>query len=293
MVVAAMGWGTAGVATRIALDNGVTPYRLAAYRASLAVALVAIYLLVRRRRLPRGEATWKVGIVMGTSNLAAPFIFISLALQYVGAGFLGLMTALIPLMTAAAAHFTPLDERLSVPKVVGLLIGFGGVVVLFLSGDSGLAEGGDPLLGGLLGLCSVLSISIGSLYAKYRAGEYNSLDVAGLQHGLGAVIIIVVMLLVEGGPRTETAAAWGALGYMAAFSSLTPMLLYYWLLTKVSATYASLAGYIIPPIAVTAGVVVLGERLQPGIVLGGALILAGVLLSDRAERSPRLIRANP
>lgn len=43
----------------------------------------------------------------------------------------------------------------------------------------------------------------------------------------------------------------------------------------------------------TAGVVVLGERLQPGIVLGGALILAGVLLSDRAERSPRLIRANP
>lgn len=62
---------------------------------------------------------------------------------------------------------------------------------------------------------------------------------AGLQHGLGAVIIIVVMLLVEGGPRTETAAAWGALGYMAAFSSLTPMLLYYWLLTKVSATYAS------------------------------------------------------
>lgn len=291
--MAAMGWGTAGVATRIALDNGVTPYRLAAYRASLAVLLVVLFLVVRRRRLPRGEATWKVGMVMGTSNLAAPFIFISIALQYVGAGFLGLMTALIPLTTAAVAHFTPLDERLTVPKTVGLLIGFAGVSVLFLSGDSGLAEGGDALLGGLLGLFSVLSISMGSLYAKYRSGDYEALDVAGLQHGIGAVIIIVLMLIVEGGPRTETAVAWGALGYMAAFSSLTPMLLYYWLLTKVSATYASLAGYVIPPIAVTAGILVLDEKLQPGILLGGALILVGVLLSDRAERSPRPIRANP
>lgn len=289
MVVASFGWGTAGVATRIALDNDVTPYRLAGYRATLAVLLVALYLLARRRPLPRGEATWKVGIVMGTSNLAAPFIFTTLALQHAGAGFLGLMTALIPLVTAAVAHFTPLDEQLTLQKAIGLLIGFAGVAVLLLSGDSGLAEGGDPVLAGVFGLCSVLSISIGSLYAKYRSGEYMALDVAGIQHGLGALIIIILMSIVEGGPRTEPVAAWAALGYMAAMSSLAPMLLYYWLLTKVSATYASLAGYVIPPIAITAGVIVLDEQLQTGIVFGGVLILVGVLLADRAERSPRAI----
>jgi drug/metabolite transporter (DMT)-like permease len=293
MIVASLGWGTAGVATRIALDNDVTPYRLAAYRASLAVILIALFLVVRGRGLPRGEATWKVGFVMGTSNLAVPFIFTTVALQHVGAGFIGLMTALIPLITAAVAHFTPLDERLSVAKTAGLLIGFSGVAVLLLSGDSGLADGGDPLLGGLLGIGSVLSISIGSLYAKYRAGEYDSLDVAGLQHGIGAIIIVAIMVFVEGGPRVEDPAAWAALGYMAMFSSLTPMLLYYWLLTRVSATYASLAGYIIPPIAVTAGVVVLGEKLQPGILFGGVLILVGVLLADRAERIPRPLPVNP
>lgn len=293
MVIASLGWGTAGVATRIALDNDVTPYRLAAYRASLAVVLVVLYLLIRGRGFPRGEAAWKVGLVMGTSNLAAPFIFTTLALQHAGAGFLGLMTALIPLVTAAVAHFTPLDERLTVPKVVGLLIGFAGVTVLLLSGDSGLAEGGNPLLAGLFGLGSVLSISIGSLYAKYRAGEYEAFDVVGIQHGIGASIIILFMLVLEGGPRVEPAAAWGALGYMALMSSLIPMLLYYWLFTKVSATYASLAGYIIPPIAITAGVLVLDEQLQVGIVFGGILILVGVLLADRAERAPRPIRVNP
>lgn len=284
MVVASLGWGTAGVATRIALDNDVTPYRLAAYRASLAVILVFVYLVIRGRGFPRSEAAWKVGLVMGTSNLAAPFIFSTLALQYAGAGFLGLMTALIPLVTAAVAHFTPLDEKLTVAKVVGLLIGFSGVTVLMLSGDSGLADGGNPLLAGSFGLGAILSISIGSLYAKYRAGEYEAFDVVGIQHGLGATILIGFMLVFEGGPRTETTAAWGALGYMALASSLIPMLLYYWLFTKVSATYASLAGYIIPPIAITAGVIVLDERLQPGIILGGILILIGVILADRAER---------
>jgi drug/metabolite transporter (DMT)-like permease len=294
MLIASFGWGTAGVATRIALDNDVTPYRLAGYRATLTVVLVVLDLLIRRRGLPRGEASWKVGFVMGTTNLAAPFIFTTLALQHAGAGFLGLMTALIPLMTAAVAHFTPLDERLTVPKTAGLLIGFSGVAVLLLSGDSGLAEGvGDPVLAGLYGLGSVTSISIGSLYAKYRAGEYEPIGVAGIQHALGALIIIGFMLAVEGGPRVEPAAAWGALGYMALMSSLVPMLLYYWLYTKVSATYASLAGYIIPPIAIVAGVLVLDERLEPGILLGGVLIFVGVLLADRAERTPRPIRANP
>ena len=93
-------------------------------------------------------------------------------------------------------------------------------------------------------------------------------------------------------PRAEPAAAWAALGYMALMSALIPMLLYYWLYTQVSATYASLAGYIIPPIAIVAGVVVLDEQLQAGIVLGGLLILVGVLLADRAERTPQPVQAD-
>ncbi len=54
-----------------------------------------------------------------------------------------------------------------------------------------------------------------------------------------------------------------------------------------TATYASLAGYVVPVIAIVAGVVFLGEELQPGIVLGGLLIFIGVLVTDRAERLPR------
>ncbi|MEE9298466.1 MAG: DMT family transporter [Acidimicrobiia bacterium] len=286
MIIASLGWGTAGVATRVALDEGVTPYRLASYRSLLAVVAVLLYLVVARRGLPTGEVVWKVGLAMGLSNLAMPFIFSNLALQRASAGFLGLMTALIPLITAAVAHFALADERLSVVKTLGLLIGFSGVAVLMLSGDSGLAEGGSPLTAGLLGLGAVVSISVGSIYAKHHAGAYEPIDVTGVSFGFGVVIIAVTTLVVEGGPAAETGAAWAVLVYMALASTVLPMLLYYWMLRKISATYASLMGYVIPVIAVTAGIVLLDEQLQPGIVWGGLLILIGVLVTDRAERRP-------
>jgi len=286
LVLASLGWGTAGVASRAALDQGVTPFRLAGYRASLAVVVVLVYFAFTRRPLVRDRIALRVGIAMGTLSLAVPFLATTTALQYAGAGFLGLMTALIPLTIAAVGHFLPLDEQLTGAKSLGLLFGFGGVAVLMISGDSGLVDGGRPMLAASLGLLAVTSISAGSLYAKFHAGEYEPLQVTGVQHAVGAVVIAVVALTFEGGPRVETVQAWSLLGYMAVFSSFLPMMLYYWLLRRVSATYAALAGYVVPVIAVAAGVVLLGEQLQSGIVLGGVLILGGVILTDRAERRP-------
>lgn len=293
MALASLGWGTAGVATRFALEHDVTPYRLASYRATFAVVAVVAMLAVRRRGIPRDPVTWRVGLVMGTTNLAAPIILGTLALQYAGAGFVGLTTALIPLVTAAAAHLAPLDERLTPLKTVGLLLGFAGVAVLVLSGDTGLAEGGRPVAAGVLSLAAVVSISFGGLYAKYHAGRYEPLDVTGLQHGIGAALLVVATLVVEGGPRLESGAAWAALVYLAVMSSFVAMMLYYWMLRTVSATYAALSGYIVPPIAIVAGVLVLGEEVQAGIVAGGLLILAGVILADRAERRPAPATAAP
>jgi len=60
-----------------------------------------------------------------------------------------------------------------------------------------------------------------------------------------------------------------------------PVVLYYWLIRHVTVTYSTIIGYIVPLVAVGVGVVALGEQLQPGIVVGGALILAGVIVTDR------------
>jgi drug/metabolite transporter (DMT)-like permease len=80
--------------------------------------------------------------------------------------------------------------------------------------------------------------------------------------------------------------AWGwvLLFYMAVVGTVVPFVLFYWVLGHASATKASLIGYVIPLIAIVAGIALLDEQLEFGIAVGGALILAGVIIADRADR---------
>ncbi len=290
ILVASLGWGTGGVATRAAYDQGVEPYTLVMWRTLLAAAAVFAYLAIRRRGLSRDRQVWKVGLMMGMFNLAGPFLLFAIAYQHASAGFVGLLAAMIPVATAGLAHYVLPDEPMKAAKLGGLLVALGGVAVLILSGDSGLSEGGRPLLAFGLGVGAVAMIAVAGIYAKRYAGDYEPMDVAGIQFGSGAVIIALATLVVEGVPAGETSAGWGLIVYAAAASTFMPFLIFYWLLRRVSVSYASLVGYIVPLVAVVAGITLLDERLDPGIAIGGGLILLGILLSDRIEQR-RLVRA--
>ena len=282
-LLASVGWGTGTVVSRMALENGAGPYEITLVRGALAAAAVILLLAVRGRLRRPGPVTIKVGAVMAISNMAIPFVLGTVSLQYAGAGFVALPTALIPLTTAAMAHVLLPAERLDLAKVLGLAVALTGVAVLLLSGDSGLADGGRPLIAGIMGLISVVAISAGGIYSKRHAGNYGLLDVSAIQFGLGAAIIAVAAMLIEGRVGVGPVVVWPWLIYLAAASTFIPVLLYYWMIRHVTATYAAAVGYIVPLVAVILGVVALGEELQPGIVLGGGLILAGVILTDRLE----------
>ncbi len=287
VLVASLGWGTSGVATRVALDEAVEPYAIAAIRAGLAAVGVLAF-LAWRRSLTLDGVTTRVGLVMGATNLAIPLITSNVALQYASAGFIGLTAALIPLFTAVTAHVMLPDERMHRVRTLGLIVSLAGVAVLVFSGDSGLVDGGRPVLAAGLSLVGVISIAVGSVYAKRYAGQYAPLSVAGVQFVTGTAVAVVAMLIVEGVPDAPSALGTGSLVYMALATTVMPFLVYYWLIRHVTVTYSSIIGYIVPLVAVIVGVIALDERLQPGILVGGALILAGVVITDRLESHLRV-----
>ena len=288
--LASLGWGIGNPIIRVVLDTGATAFEVSVYRAAIAAIVVLAYLGVRRSLRP-GVIAWKVGIVMAITNLAAPYLLTTVALQYASAGFVGLPAALIPLLTAAMAHVFLPGDRLSLAKVLGLALAMAGVVVLLTSGDSGLSEAGRPLLAGLLGLGSAVSIAVGSIYAKHHAGAYGTLEVIGLQFGMGAVGLAVASVVAEGVPAVPTAAAWAWLVVLGIFTTVVPFAAYYWLIRRVTATFASTIGYLVPLVTIVVGIVALDERLQAGIVLGGLLIIAGVGVTDRLEARVRRLEA--
>lgn len=282
--IASLAWGTTGVATRAALNAGVSEFGLVTVRTLLAAVLVSGYLLLRRGGYGRTAESWRTGFVMGLANLVGPFLLLTYAYNNASAGFVGLLIALVPLATAVMAHFMLPDEKLHLSKVIGLLTALSGVALLLLSGDSGLESGGRPVVAFLLAGGGVVLISYASIYAKRRAATYDPVEFTATQFVVGAAVMIVATLAVEGMPGSYSSWAWVLLVYLTVAGSLVPFLAYFWVLSHVSAVKASLIGYMVPLVAIVAGVLLIDERLQFGIAIGGVLILAGVVLTDRAER---------
>jgi drug/metabolite transporter (DMT)-like permease len=283
-VVAAVGWGTGGVAVRAAFDEGVGPWTTVALRVAIAAILVVAFLASRGLQRP-DRLTLKIGIVLAVTNLLIPYVLFTFAYEEASAGFVGLFAALIPLATAVYAHFMLTNERLNRGKVIGLAIGFAGVAALLISGDSGLGAEGRPLIAAVLALVSVAAIGYSGAYAKRYAGRYDPLEITGLQFSLSAVILIPAMLWFEGLPNSLTAPGWALVLYMAVASTFLPFYLYYRLIESAPVTTVSLVGYLVPLVSLIAGVVFLGERIESGIIVGGALILTGMVITDRAGRT--------
>ncbi len=227
----------------------------------------------------------KIGLVLAVTNLLIPYVLFTFAYEEASAGFVGLFAALIPLATAVYAHFMLTDERLNTGKIIGLAIGFTGVAALLISGDSGLGSEGRPLVAAVLALISVAAIGYAGAYAKRYAGRYDPLEITGLQFSLSAVILIPAMLLFEGMPGSLTAPGWALVLYMAIASTFLPFYLFYRLVESAPITTVSLVGYLVPLVSLVAGVLLLGEQIESGIIIGGALILTGMIITDRSGRT--------
>lgn len=294
LFVAAFGWGVGGVITRAAFDQGVDPVEFSAYRSVTAVITMLAYIFLTRRPLPADRATWRIGLVLGSVNLAAPFLLLTLAVVYASAGFVGLLVANIPIGTALWAHFLG-DERLDGAKAFGLSISFAGVLLLLASGDSGLGEGGNAPLAIGLSLAGLSMASYGILYAKRALTRFDSARLALPQFTVGAALLVVLIPFTDGLPADVTVRGWLLVVAAGLLSTALPFLVFYQAMKHVTATQAALTGYMIPIFAIVLGAVLLDERITTAMLAGGALIITGVVLTDRAAASRRSApaRAHP
>jgi len=283
IVVAALGWGSGGIATRAAFSEGVGPWTLIAMRVLIAFLLVVVVLVGQRSQLPTRQVVM-FGFIQAVFNLTIPYVLFTFAYGEASAGFVGLLVALIPLATSVFANFMLPDEPLTARRLVALFFAFSGVAALLLSGDSGLEEGGEPLLAIGLGLTAVVSVGYSGAFAKKHAGAYDPIMLSGLQFGFSSIWLVAAMIVIEGAPRDVSSTGWWLILVLAVAATFMPFLVFFWLLQHTSATDASLIGYLVPFVALIGGMLLLGEQLQAGIILGGSLVAIGMFLADREGR---------
>ncbi|MFH1086347.1 MAG: EamA family transporter, partial [Chloroflexota bacterium] len=229
-------------------------------------------------RVPREPAVWGRFAVMGAAGILVPFAAIAWGTQFIPSGLSAILNASMPLFTFLIAIAWG-DERASVRRAVGVLVGLAGILVLTWPQLRGGVQA--SLLGELAIILASASYAVAIVYARHALRGQPPLMASLGQVSTGFALLLPVALLERPWQMAPSARALGAVVALGVLGTALAYILYYRLLQQVGATGTSIVTYIVPVFGVFWGWVVLGERLSWHAFAALALILCGMLLINR------------
>lgn len=275
-------WGTNIVASRFGIGE-FDPYLFIALRLSIATAAFALVLFLSGRGFPRGATLWRLAAVSGVLGVSVPMTTFILSLQYQSSGVASIFVTLSPALIVVAAHFVLPDEKMTRNKLIGLLLALGGSLFLALRGESGLADVGraNPL-GFILIMIGLSSETVNAMFVRLRMKELDPIAVTAIRLLTGAVIVtFVALLMADFSLQQITAAGYFSLAYAALIGALAGQFMAFYIMRNFGATAFSLTAYLIPVVATTFGVLLLGEIITWAMGVGVILIGSGIYLINR------------
>lgn len=276
LVALAAIWGASFLFMRLgAAEFG--PIALSMLRVGGA-ALFLLPLLAWQRQAATLRTHWRPLAVVGIVNSVFPFVLFSIAALALNAGLSSIFNATAPLWGAMIGALW-LKDRLTPSRLLGLAIGFAGVLFLawdkasFKPGEHGISAG----LAILACLLATLCYGFGANYTKRKLQGTPPLAVAAGSQ-LAATLALAVPGLWLWPAQMPSATAWGAVGGLAFLATGVAYLLYFRLIAHVGPARAISVTYLIPLFGVLWGALFLGEAVTPAMFVGGAIILAGTAL---------------
>ena len=280
-------WGTTYLGIRISLET-MPPMLMGGLRWTLAGGALTLYMVARGERL-HGRDTLRGAVLLGFLMLVLGNGGVVWAEQHVPSGLAAVVVAASPFWMAGVETFYPDGERLKLTTLIGLILGFAGIVLLVWPELMHGGTGGRNFLLGMLSLqVACFGWSVGSSYSKRHARGDNIFAATAAQMLAGGV-----MMLAIGTARGE----WTALTFSprsaAAFAYLTTIgavggfVAYTYALRHLPVSLVSLYAYINPVIAVALGVAILGEPFTLRMAAAAALVLGGVAVVRRAPQTLR------
>jgi drug/metabolite transporter (DMT)-like permease len=276
-------WGIPYLFIKVAVDDGVSPAFLAFVRVALGAAvLLAIAWRAGTLDALQGRARWLAAYAV--VEISIPFPLIALGERHVASSLAAILIAAVPLIIALLALRFDHAERVTGTRLVGLLIGLGGVVALV-----GLDVAGrkDELLGAGAILLAAVGYAAGPMLFKRHLSDLDPRAAMGASLAIAAGVLAPFAALTPPA-QTPSASAVTALVVLGLFCTAAAFTLFGALIAEVGPGRAAVITYVSPIVAVALGVTVLGERPGAGAVAGLLLILAGSWLSTGGRLPPGL-----
>lgn len=272
-------WGSTWLAIRVAVHD-IPPLEAAAIRFLAAGGLLIIVALLQKRRWPRDRSQWNAILILSLTIMALPYGLLFWAEQHVASSMTAVLFSAMPL---AVSLFTPAMMHRKVPRqaVYAMVIGFGGLLSLFYTGD--LNTSGRSLLSGVAVLASMALSAWSVVYAKLRLREVDSVVATGLQLLFGSVVLLWGTWALEAHRHAEwTRPALLAMAFLTLFGSAAAFVIYYWLLKRFQPYQLSTISLIVPLIALFEGWLA-GEAIHLMMVVAVIVVLGSVRSVLHAE----------
>lgn len=274
-------WGSSFFWIKIGLQE-VGPFTVVFFRVFFALTGLTIFFLLNRRK-PLFKA-WRLYLFLGVINVALPFVLVSWSEKHITSGMASILNSMQPLTTSLIAAIFIKEEKLTLQRIAGLVLGFGGVLVLMSNKLSG--EAINETFGILAMVIAVFCYGASGVFARIHNRGVKPEDQALGQFAIGIAFIIPAMLAVESPftlpvrPLSYLAFAWlGLLG--SFFAAIT----WYALLDEIGPSRVSMATYMFPLVGVLLGAIILRETVDWRVIVGGMMILGAIIIVNSVKRT--------
>ncbi|MFV5683839.1 DMT family transporter [Flavobacterium sp. GB2R13] len=279
-------WGTTWIASKEGVKH-MPALQLAGIRQFIGGVLYISFFMFKKTPWPKGKQ-WKTIIILSILNFVLSNGLSTWGVKYISSGLGAIIGALVPLWVVIISFFR--GERLARLAVIGLVVSFGGVCVIFYDHLSDFLLP-DFRFGIFISIISTLTWAFGTLYTKKKAASFNPYFSLGLQMFLSSILLFAF----TGATGTSVSLSsipmisWLSIAYLVIFGSVLTFIAFIYALQNLPAEINSIYAYINPIVAVILGTIIFGESLTTAIAIGGAVTLTGLYMVNYSLRKGRKI----
>lgn len=277
-------WGTTWFFIKISLA-GTPPFLGVGLRFLIAGLILWVVVFLKKDYPSLDKISLRVYFFFGTFNLAISYAISYWATQFIYSNLSSIIWAGFPLIVSLMTHFILPEERLNRRKIISIILGMSGVILILV--DSG-SLGGENVTLGIGAVAIAVIIAAGpSIYLKKHHHQIRTIPLNAFSQTSAGIVLLIISALTERGQSLAT--DWlnlFSLGYLIVFGSVAAWLIYVWLFSHISVTLISYIAFFPPVIATIIGWSVLGERLTPIMIIGAVMVLAGVAIINLRQKSP-------
>ncbi|MDE3058679.1 MAG: EamA family transporter [Bacteroidota bacterium] len=274
-------WGVTWTLYVVALRS-FSPMLIAGLRNVLGAAALFGVLKVQRVPLPKKFSEWKFLFYVGLLWIAIPYAMVFWGVQYTSSGMASVLNGTNPFFVALFSYFFLKNEKMTTAKILGLIVGFIGVVIIFSQKMTAGSE--RSLLADTLVFIAAVFTGLAMVVAKRFGASYHS------------VVLIAVMMLFGGGTLIAASALFDQpVRFIVSFESISVLLFlsllssafgfvaYMWLLKRVDAVKLSMVAFLVPVIAIALGLIFLNEAVTALDIAGTVCVLSGLFVVNVLE----------